>query len=42
MNSKNTGTSDTQRLNLTDKINLKEVINMLLYEPLAFTKHVKI
>ena len=39
MNSKNSETSDLHRLllNLTDKINLKERINMLLYQSLAFT-----
>ena len=40
MNSKNSGTSDPHRLllNLTDK----KVINMLLYQTLAFTIHGKI
>ena len=44
MNSKNTGTSDLHRLilNLIDKINLKKVKNMLLYQTLAFTMHGKI
>ena len=39
MNSKNSGTSNPLRLlvNLTNKINLKKVINMLLYQILAFT-----
>ena len=39
MNTKNSGTSDLHRLllNVTDKINLKERINMLLYQSLAFT-----
>ena len=44
MNSKNSKTSDSYRplLNLADKINLKKVINMLLYQTLAFTIHGKI
>ena len=44
MNSKNSGTSDSHRLllSLTDKINLKEKINMLLYQTVAFTMHEKI
>ena len=39
MNSQNSKTSDPPRLllNLSDKINLKKVINMLLYQILAFT-----
>ena len=40
MNSENSKTSDS--LNLSDKKNLKEVINMLLYQTLAFTIHGKI
>ena len=44
INYENRKTSDPHRLllNLTDKINLKEVINMLLYQTLAFTIHGKI
>ena len=44
MNSKNSKTSDPQRLlpNLTEKINLKEVISMLLYQILAYAIHGKI
>ena len=44
MNSKNNKTSDRHRLllNLTDKINLKKVINMLLYQILAYIIHRKI
>ena len=44
MNSKNNGTSDPLRLlvNLTNKINLKKVINMLLYQILALTIQGKI
>ena len=44
MNSESSKTSDTHRLfsNLSDKINLKKVINMLLYQTLAFTIHGKI
>ena len=36
MNSENSGIPDSHRLliNLTDKINLKEVINKLLYQAL--------
>ena len=43
-NSENSKTSDSHRLllNLSDKKNLKEVINMLLYQTLAFTIHGKI
>ena len=43
MNSENRKTSDagTLLLNLLDKMNLKKVINMLLYQPLAFTIHGK-
>ena len=39
MNPQNSKTYDPHRilLNLTDKINLREVINMLLYQSLAFT-----
>ena len=44
MNSGNSKTSDRHRLlqNLSDKINLEEVINMLLYHILAGTIHGKI
>ena len=44
MNSENSKTSDPHRLllNLSDKINLKKVLNMLLYETLAFAIHGKI
>ena len=44
MNSKNNKTSDRHRLllNPTDKINLKKVINMLLYQILAYIIHRKI
>ena len=44
MSSKIVKTSDPHRLllNLTDKKNLKEAINMLLYQILAFTIHGKI
>ena len=44
MNSENSKTSDSHRLllNLLDKINLKEVIHMLLYQTSAFTRHGKI
>ena len=44
MNSENSKTSDPYRLllNLLDKIKLKEVINILLYQILAFTRHGKI
>ena len=44
MNSKNSKTSDPHRLllNLSDKIDLKKVINMLLYQILSFTIHGKI
>ena len=43
MNSKNSGTSDPHRLlfNIKDKIILK-VINMLIYQILAFSIHGKI
>ena len=43
MNSKNSGTYDPHRLllNLSDKVNLNEVINMLLYQILAYTIHGK-
>ena len=39
MNSKNSETSDPHRLlhNLSDKIDQKELINMLLYHILVFT-----
>ena len=41
MNSKNSKTSDLYRLllNLSDKINLKEAINKLIYQSLTSTKH---
>ena len=44
MNSDNSKTSDPNRVlvNLSDKINFKKVINMLLHQPLAFTRHGKI
>ena len=44
MNSKNSKTSDLHGLllNLSDKIDLKKVINVLLYQILAFTIHGKI
>ena len=44
LNSKNSGTSDSHRLllNLTDKIDLTTVMNMLLYQALAFTIYGKI
>ena len=44
MNPRNTKTSDTRRLllNLSDKVNLKKVINMLLYQILAFIVHGKV
>ena len=44
MNSKNSKISDRYRLllNLTDKKDLKEKINRLLYQILAFTIHRKI
>ena len=44
MNPRNTKTSDTRRLllNLSDKVNLKKVINMLLYQILAFTVNGKV
>ena len=44
MNSKNSKTFEPHRLllNLTDKINLKKVINMLLYQILAFAIYGKI
>ena len=43
MDSKNSNASDPYRLlpNLKDKIDLKKVIYMLLYQILAFTKHRK-
>ena len=44
MNSENSITSDPRilLLNLSDKINLKKVIDMLLYQTLGFTIHGKI
>ena len=44
MNSGNSKTSDPERLllNLLDKINLRAVIDMLLYQILAFTIQGKI
>ena len=44
MNSKNSKTSDLHKilLNLTEKINLKKEINLLLYQMLAYTIHGKI
>ena len=44
MNSGNSKTSDPERLllNLSDKINLRAVIDMLLYQILAFTIQGKI
>ena len=44
MNSKNSKSSDphTLLLNLTDKINLKKVINMSLYQILVYAIHGKI
>ena len=44
MNSENSKSSDHIRLfiNLPDKKNEKEVINMLLYETVAYTIHRKI
>ena len=44
MNSKNSEISDTPKIliNLSDKMDLKEMINMLLYQILAFTIHGKI
>ena len=44
MNSENSKTSDPHSLllNLSDKVNLKKVINMLLYQTLALTIHGKI
>ena len=44
MNYENSKTSDPHRLllNIQDKINFKKVINMLLYQTLAFTIHGKI
>ena len=44
LNSRNSKTSDAHRLllNLSGKINLKEVIVMLLYQILAFTINGKI
>ena len=44
MNSESSQTSDPHRLllNISDKINLKEVINMFLYQTLAFRIHGKI
>ena len=44
MNYENSKTSEPHGLllHLSDKINLKEVINMLLYQTIAFTTHGKI
>ena len=44
MNSKNNKTSDLLKLllNLSDTINLEEVINMLTYQILTYTIHGKI
>ena len=44
LNSGNSKISDPHRLlvNLSDKINLREKINMLLYQTLEFTTHGKI
>ena len=44
MNSESSETSDSHRLllNLLDKIDLKRVTNILLYQILAFTTHGKI
>ena len=44
MNTENSEISNHHRLlfNLSDKINLKGVINMLLYHILAFTIHGKL
>ena len=44
MNYENSKTSDPHRLllNIQDKINFKKVINMLLYQTLAFTIRGKI
>ena len=44
MNSENSKTCDphTLLINHSDKINLKEVINMLLYQLFTFNTHVKI
>ena len=44
MNSKNSGASDPRRLllNLLGKIDLKRVVNMLLYQTLVFPIHGKI
>ena len=44
MNSENSKTCDSHRLlqNSSNKINLKKVINMLLYETLGFTINGKI
>ena len=43
MKSKNSKTSAPHRIlsNLSNKINLKEVINILFYQTLAFTMHEK-
>ena len=43
MNSKGSKTSDPHKLlrKLTDKINLKKVINMLLYQSLAYSLYGK-
>ena len=44
MNSENSKTSDPHQLllNFSDKINFKKVINILLYQTLAFTIHGKV
>ena len=44
MNSENSKTSDPHRLSLnpSNKISIKQEINMLLYQTLAFTIHEKI
>ena len=44
MNSRSSKTPDPYRLllKLSDKINLKEEINMMIYQTLAFTIHGKI
>ena len=44
LNSGNSKTSDPHRplINLSDKINLKKVMNILLYQFLAYTTHGKI
>ena len=42
INSKNSKTSHRLLLNPTDKINLREVMNMLVYQTLVFPMHGKI